>query len=287
MDLIIFLLLPGSCYTVSRNPPPPALVISRIRDIIVCMNANFQARSTDKSEVLVIGLKSLLYKYPRRAINTDMIMINASSVLQTSWRWWEDEEYVLSYFFFLSIFSMILWYGLTMELLKHNPVIQIINWKQAINEKKNIILIHFNVLKSLSIFCVFANLMLKKKKPSINPVTCLSAKCSHCMPKKYIYEIYIRKMTPHRNHGINPSHFHLRNIIRLRQFLNTKDAETLLHDFIAAHIHYCSSCVIGPQAETIQQFQRIKTYQSVHITPILHKLLISAHIQHKLLLAPS
>lgn len=64
------------------------------------MNANFQARSTDKSEVLVIGLKSLLYKYPRRAINTDMIMINASSVLQTSWRWWEDKEYVLSYFFF-------------------------------------------------------------------------------------------------------------------------------------------------------------------------------------------
>lgn len=84
MDLIIFLLLPGSCYTVSRNPPPPALVISCIRDIIVWMNANFQARSTDKSEVLVIGLKSLLYKYPRRAINTDMIMINASSVLQTS-----------------------------------------------------------------------------------------------------------------------------------------------------------------------------------------------------------
>ncbi|KAL0149802.1 hypothetical protein M9458_054850 [Cirrhinus mrigala] len=101
---------------------------------------------------------------------------------------------------------------------------------------------------------------------------------------------------PHISSLTKYAFYHLRNIARLRPFLNIKDAETLVHTFITSRLDYCNSLFYDLPNTTLNKLQyiqnsaaRVLTYskKSSHITPILHRLHwlpVRFRIQYKILL---
>ena len=89
---------------------------------------------------------------------------------------------------------------------------------------------------------------------------------------------------------------HLRNMAKVRPFLNQRDAEVLIHAFITSRLDYCNSLFTGLPKKSIRKLQVIQnvaariltnTRRRDHISPVLstlHWLPVSFRIDFKALL---
>ena len=95
---------------------------------------------------------------------------------------------------------------------------------------------------------------------------------------------------------VNLLFFHLRNISKIRGFLNTETTKTLVHAFVTSKVNYCNSLLYGVPKYLLQRLQRVLNYAARivfksnkydHITPLLrelHWLPIQQRIEFKILL---
>lgn len=100
----------------------------------------------------------------------------------------------------------------------------------------------------------------------------------------------------HINKVTKTSFFHLRNIAKVRPFINQKDAEKLIHAFISSRLDYCNALLTGLPKKTTERLQLIqnsaarlltRTKRRDHISPILatlHWLPVTFRIDFKVLL---
>ena len=89
--------------------------------------------------------------------------------------------------------------------------------------------------------------------------------------------------------------YHLRNISKMRKYLSTDAAKSLIHALVTSRLDCCNSLLYGCKKSSIQCLQRLQNYAARvickvskydHITPIpkeLHWLPVQARIDYKLL----
>ena len=88
-------------------------------------------------------------------------------------------------------------------------------------------------------------------------------------------------MTSHVNNVSKSAFFALRNVDKIRRYINQNDCEKLVHAFIASKLDSCNSILFGLPAVEIDKLQRVhnaaarlvvggKKYD--HVTPILKQL---------------
>ena len=104
------------------------------------------------------------------------------------------------------------------------------------------------------------------------------------------------QMSQHVNMLCKSAFFSLKNISKIRKFLDRDNTERLVHAFISSKIDYCNSILIGLPNEEIDKIQRVQnaaarlisgTKKYASITPILiklHWLPVIARIEYKILL---
>ena len=90
--------------------------------------------------------------------------------------------------------------------------------------------------------------------------------------------------------------FEIRNIGRIRQFLDDKAAATLVHAFVSSKLDYCNALLYGLPKKQLDKLQRVlncaarvvcKVPKHEHITPILaslHWLPVPQRVEYKLML---
>ena len=100
----------------------------------------------------------------------------------------------------------------------------------------------------------------------------------------------------HINKVSKTSFFHLRNIAKVRPFINQKDAEKLVHAFISSRLDYCNALFTGLPKKNTERLQLIqnsaarlltRTKKREHISPVLaalHWLPVTFRIDFKVLL---
>jgi hypothetical protein len=100
----------------------------------------------------------------------------------------------------------------------------------------------------------------------------------------------------HINKVTKTAFFHLRNIAKVRPFINQNDAEKLTHAFISSRLDYCNSLFADLPKKTTERLQLIqnsaarlltKTKRREHISPVLatlHWLPVTFRIDFKVLL---
>ena len=100
----------------------------------------------------------------------------------------------------------------------------------------------------------------------------------------------------HINKVTKTAFFHLRNIAKVRPFINQNDAEKLIHVFISIRLDYCNVLFTGLPKKTTERLQLIqnsaarlltKTNRREHISPVLatlHWLPVTFRIDFKVLL---
>ena len=100
----------------------------------------------------------------------------------------------------------------------------------------------------------------------------------------------------HVNKLCKSSHYHLRNISKIRKYLDENSTEMLVHAFVSSKLDYCNALLIGLPKYQIDRLQsvlntaaRIITFTCKydHITPVLvrlHWLPVSYRIRFKVLL---
>ena len=54
------------------------------------------------------------------------------------------------------------------------------------------------------------------------------------------------------------SHFHLCNIVKIRNILSQRDAEKLVHAFVNSRLDYCSSLLLGCLKNSLKSLQLIQ-----------------------------
>ena len=103
-------------------------------------------------------------------------------------------------------------------------------------------------------------------------------------------------MAPHVTAVCKSAFFHLRNICKIRKFLNTETTKSLVHAFITSKVDYCNSLLYGVPKYLLLRLQRVlncaarivfKSNKYDHITPLLkelHWLPIEQRIKFKILL---
>ena len=103
-------------------------------------------------------------------------------------------------------------------------------------------------------------------------------------------------LKPHVSNVIRNSALHLRNISRLRKFLNRTASEQVVHAFVTSRLDMANSLLYGLPQEQLNRLQRIqniaarvvtRSKKSCHITPVLkelHWLPVRYHIVYKILL---
>ncbi|CAL9708038.1 unnamed protein product [Knipowitschia caucasica] len=86
---------------------------------------------------------------------------------------------------------------------------------------------------------------------------------------------------PHIRNITKTAFFHLKNIARLRPYLSSTAAETLIHAFISSRLDFCNSLLYGLPSSDLQKLQYVQnsaarlltqTRSREHITPVLQKL---------------
>ena len=77
------------------------------------------------------------------------------------------------------------------------------------------------------------------------------------------------------------SHFHLRNISKIRKFLSKESTEILIHAFVSSKLDHCNSLLYGLLAYQLAKLQVLQntaarvvslTRKYDHITPVLESL---------------
>ena len=88
-------------------------------------------------------------------------------------------------------------------------------------------------------------------------------------------------MAPHVTAVCKSAFFHLRNISKIRKFLNTETTKSLVHAFITSKVDYCNSLLYGVPKYLLLRLQRVlicaarivfKSNKYDHITPLLKEL---------------
>ncbi|XP_068671160.1 uncharacterized protein [Montipora foliosa] len=104
------------------------------------------------------------------------------------------------------------------------------------------------------------------------------------------------QMSQHVNMLCKSAFFSLKNISKIRKFLDRDNTKRLVHAFISSKIDYCNSILIGLPNEEIDKIQHVQnaaarlisgTKKYASITPILiklHWLPVIARIEYKILL---
>jgi aerobic-type carbon monoxide dehydrogenase small subunit (CoxS/CutS family) len=102
-------------------------------------------------------------------------------------------------------------------------------------------------------------------------------------------------MESHVSSICKAAYFHIRNISRLKKYLDKDSLETIIHAFISSKLDYCNSLLCGISAAQLSRLQRIQnvaariltgTPKSDHITPVLsslHWLPIDQRIKFKII----
>ena len=102
-------------------------------------------------------------------------------------------------------------------------------------------------------------------------------------------------LKPHISNIVRVSSFHIRNISRIRKYLNQSAAEQIIHAFVTSRLHNGNALYYGLPQNQISRLQHIQntaahvtlSRKSCHITPILkelHWLPVSQRIVFKLML---
>ncbi|XP_068692896.1 uncharacterized protein [Montipora capricornis] len=101
-------------------------------------------------------------------------------------------------------------------------------------------------------------------------------------------------MLPHINTVCKSAFYHLRNLSRIRKFISTETAKTLVHAFISSKLDHCNSLLYNLPKYAVKKLQHVQnaaarliTFSSKfnHITPILkdlHWLPINERIKFKI-----
>jgi hypothetical protein len=85
----------------------------------------------------------------------------------------------------------------------------------------------------------------------------------------------------HINTTCSSAWFHLRNIWKIRKYLNNSATETLVHAFVSSKLDQCNSLLYGLPSKQLKKLQRVqnaaarvvtKVRKFDHISPILHSL---------------
>ena len=102
------------------------------------------------------------------------------------------------------------------------------------------------------------------------------------------------KMEGHVNAVCKSAFFHLRNIARIRQFLNKESTEKVVHALVTSRLDYCNSLLYGIPMKLIAKLQRVQnvaarivtgTRKGDHITPVLytlHWLPVKCRVEYKI-----
>lgn len=64
-------------------------------------------------------------------------------------------------------------------------------------------------------------------------------------------------MVPHITAVCKSAFFHLRNMSKIRGFLNTETTKTLVHAFVTSKVDYCNSLLYGVPKYLLQRLQRV------------------------------
>ena len=103
-------------------------------------------------------------------------------------------------------------------------------------------------------------------------------------------------MEHHVNVTCKTAIYHLRNIARVRKYLNKATTEKVVHAFVSSRLDYCNSLLYGISSTLISRLQRVQnmaariitgTQKYDHITPVLHSLHwlpIKKRIEYKIFL---
>ena len=103
-------------------------------------------------------------------------------------------------------------------------------------------------------------------------------------------------MATHINNVCKKAFYEIRNIGRIRRFLDDKAAEALVHAFVSSKLDYCNSLLYGLPKKQHEKLQRVlncaarvvsKVQKYEHITPVLsslHWLPIPQRIEYKVIL---
>ena len=124
----------------------------------------------------------------------------------------------------------------------------------------------------------------------------LSSGTSPYSPNKGVPPPPPGSMAPHVTAVCKSAFFHLRNISKIRKFLNTETTKSLVHAFITSKVDYCNSLLYGVPKYLLLRLQRVlncaarivfKSNKYDHITPLLkelHWLPIEQRIKFKIFL---
>ena len=100
----------------------------------------------------------------------------------------------------------------------------------------------------------------------------------------------------HENLICKSALFHLRNIVKVREYLTVKSTKTLVHAFVTCRLDNCNSLLTGSPKYLITKLQRIQNCaaclvaqqpRAAHVSPILkalHWLPVDQRIVFKILL---
>ena len=89
------------------------------------------------------------------------------------------------------------------------------------------------------------------------------------------------RMEEHVNAVCKTAFFHLRNIARIRPYLNRDSTEKVVHAFVTSRLDYCNSLLYGVPTMLLTKLQRVqnmaariinRSSKCEHITPVLYSL---------------
>ena len=106
-----------------------------------------------------------------------------------------------------------------------------------------------------------------------------------------VFDTYMT-MVPHVNALYQPARYHIRNVGKIRRFVDRDSCEKIVHAFVMSRLDLNNALLAGLSGDTVAKLQKcqnkvIRTRIMDHITPVLmnlHCLPVEQRIQYKLLI---